>query len=57
MADQLLFILCLLMIAFGLLRYAVALKREETNIGLHLLWVPGAAFFYAVSMTVWLLLT
>ncbi|WP_157722119.1 hypothetical protein [Tumebacillus avium] len=55
MATLLLFILCLLMIAYGLLRYAVALKREEDNISVHLLWVPGAAFFYAACMTVLLL--
>ena len=45
--PTLLLVTCLALILYGLVRYALAKWRKETEPALHFLWVPGAAFLYA----------
>lgn len=40
------------MIVYGLLRFAVAKYKHQENPNIHILWIPGAAFLYAASVTV-----
>jgi TRAP-type C4-dicarboxylate transport system permease small subunit len=42
---------CLIMICYGVIRFAIAKWRRQENAGIHMLWIPGAALFYAICIT------
>jgi hypothetical protein len=50
--------LSMLMIIYGIVRFAIAQIRREVNSLIHFLWIPGAGFFYAfgILIYVWLIL-
>ncbi len=42
----------LVILLYGAVRFAVAKWRKEDNPGIHILWIPASAFFYALSVAV-----
>lgn len=49
-------VVSILMLVFGLVRIAIAMYRHEANMLVHALWIPGAAFVFAlgVGLVSWL---
>lgn len=47
-----LLLICCCMIVYGVVRFAVAKWRREEGASLHVLWVSGAAFLFAVGVAV-----
>lgn len=40
----------ILMLLYGLVRLAVAMVRQESQIAVHALWIPAAAFLFAIAI-------
>ncbi|MBL0385286.1 hypothetical protein JJB07_01390 [Tumebacillus sp. ITR2] len=50
MLESLALIFCFFMIAYGYIRYLIALARRQENPVVHALWMPAAAFVYAAML-------
>lgn len=46
----LVFALCIAMVLYGVVRFAVAKWRLQPNPAVHILWVPAASILYAVAV-------
>lgn len=47
-----LLLLCILMIFYGIIRFGIAKWRREEHANLHILWIPGSAFLFAIGISV-----
>lgn len=47
-----LLLVCCCMIVYGVVRFVVATWRREEEAHLHVLWIPGSAFLFALGTAV-----
>jgi hypothetical protein len=50
MFENFILIICFVMVLYGFIRYMYALGQRDANPGVHALWMPAAAFMYAVVL-------
>ena len=43
-------VISVLMLFYGLIRIGIAMYRHESNVIVHALWIPGAAFVFALAI-------